>query len=107
MADHSESIAQFISMTNASESQAQFFLGMTDWNLEVKTKSTLCTLQYLIIWVSQAAVTQYFDNNGAEQQEPTHTSPKTAEAVAAEPLLAQSIAGSSSTKKRATSTANA
>lgn len=46
MSDHNELIAQFVSMTDAPESQAQFYLEMSQWNLEV-------------------AVSQFFDNAGA------------------------------------------
>lgn len=35
MSDHNELLAQFVSMTSASESQAQFYLEMSEWNLEV------------------------------------------------------------------------
>lgn len=38
MSDHNELIAQFVSMTSATESQAQFYLEMSDWNLEVNRK---------------------------------------------------------------------
>lgn len=35
MSDHSELLAQFVNMTSAPESQAQFYLEMSQWNLEV------------------------------------------------------------------------
>lgn len=35
MSDHNELITQFISATDAPESQAQFYLEMSQWNLEV------------------------------------------------------------------------
>lgn len=38
MSDRNELIAQFVSMTNAPESQAQFYLEMSQWNLEVQPK---------------------------------------------------------------------
>jgi hypothetical protein len=49
MADHSESIAQFISTTNASESQAQFYLGMTEWNLEVNNDCVLDEIMLILL----------------------------------------------------------
>lgn len=36
MSDHNELIAQFVDMTGAPESQAQFYLEMGEWNLEVR-----------------------------------------------------------------------
>lgn len=37
MSDHEELVNQFISMTNASETQAQFYLESSNWDLQVKT----------------------------------------------------------------------
>ncbi|KAI8975472.1 hypothetical protein BDF20DRAFT_878877 [Mycotypha africana] len=54
MSDNSESIAQFISMTNANEQQAKFYLEMSNGDLEL-------------------AVTQFFDNSGSTEAITDHT----------------------------------
>ncbi|KAI8881778.1 SEP-domain-containing protein [Backusella circina FSU 941] len=65
MADQSEILANFMEMTKASETEAKFFLEMSQWDLDT-------------------AVTQYFDNNTQQQQE----APASTSAPAFEPQVA-------------------
>lgn len=84
MSDHNELIAQFVSMTSAPESQAQFYLEMSEWNLEVNT-SYIFTFFFAVFLVyqspsTQVAVTQFFDNAGAagSEEEEEEAAPETA-----------------------------
>ncbi|KAI9260925.1 hypothetical protein EDC94DRAFT_610285 [Helicostylum pulchrum] len=71
MSDHNELISQFVSMTSAPESQAQFYLEMSEWNLEV-------------------AVSQFFDNVGSTE---AHAEPITETSA---PVTTASASSSSS-----------
>ncbi|KAI7903254.1 uncharacterized protein BX663DRAFT_507992 [Cokeromyces recurvatus] len=55
MSDHNALINQFVNMTDVPEDQAQFYLEMSNWDL-------------------QLAVSQFFDNNGSEVPAPTNSS---------------------------------
>ncbi|CAO3627057.1 unnamed protein product [Mucor hiemalis] len=71
MSNHNELIAQFVDMTGAPESQAQFYLEMGEWNLEI-------------------AVSQFFDNVGSG------ATGEAQEAIPSEPTLAAATQASSS-----------
>lgn len=59
MSDQSDSIAQFINMTQATEAQARFFLESTQWDL-------------------QSALIQYFESNsGSTADTPAHKTKQT------------------------------
>lgn len=76
MSNHDELVNQFISMTNASDTQARFYLESSNWDLQVKSR--LLLLLSFTHNKAKLAVTQYFDNNqlGSDVTEPATTPTK-------------------------------
>ncbi|KAI9357127.1 ubiquitin-related domain-containing protein [Pilaira anomala] len=85
MSDHSELISQFISATDAPESQAQFYLEMSQWNLEL-------------------AVSQYYDNAGGAATEAAPATEESNTPVA--PVSASSSSGPATPTKRKAATSS-